>query len=148
MSSYNKAKGAKFETDVMKWLRSLGHTAERLRLAGTKDEGDLVCIIAGQTYILELKNRKTLSLPTFWDEATTEAENYAKARGLASSPPAFVVVKRRNAGIEKAWVIQDLESWIKEKAMPTPEGNITSTQTWVQPAEETKEEPKAEEEKK
>ena len=33
--------------------------------------------------------------------------------------------------------------------MPTPEGNITSTQTWVQPAEEeTKEESKAEEEKK
>ena len=32
--------------------------------------------------------------------------------------------------------------------MPTPEGNITSTQTWVQPAEEVKEEPRAEEEKK
>jgi Holliday junction resolvase len=113
MSSYNKTKGSKFETDVMKWLRSMGATAERLRLAGTKDEGDLVCIIAGQTYILELKNRKTLSLPAFWDEATSEAENYAKARGLASSPPAFVVVKRRNASIDKAWVIQDLESWVK-----------------------------------
>jgi hypothetical protein len=33
--------------------------------------------------------------------------------------------------------------------MPTPEGNITSTQTWLTPAqEETPEEPKAEEEKK
>ena len=115
VSSYNKAKGSKFETDVMKWLRALGHTAERLRLAGTKDEGDLVTIIAGQTYILELKNRKTLSLPTFWDEATSEAENYAKARGLSSSPPAFVIVKRRNASIEKAWVIQDLQSWVKER---------------------------------
>jgi hypothetical protein len=33
--------------------------------------------------------------------------------------------------------------------MPTPEGNITSTGTWMQPApEQTPEEPKAEEEKK
>jgi hypothetical protein len=33
--------------------------------------------------------------------------------------------------------------------MPTPEGNITSTQTWLQPAPEEKvEEPKAEEEQK
>ena len=144
MSSYNKAKGSKFETDVMKWLRSLGHSAERLRLAGTKDEGDLVCIIAGQTYILELKNRKTLSLPAFWDEATTESENYAKARGLSSNPPAFVIVKRRNASIEDAWVIQNLSSWVKEKAMPTPEGNLTSSEIWVTEVEETKEEPKEE----
>jgi len=26
------------------------------------------------------------------------------------------VVKRRNSGIEKAWVIQDLAQWIKEKS--------------------------------
>jgi hypothetical protein len=33
--------------------------------------------------------------------------------------------------------------------MPTPEGNITSTQVWLTPAEEAKpEETKAEEEKK
>lgn len=115
MSSYNKQKGSKFETDVMKLIRSLGHFCERLAKAGANDEGDLVTIIAGQTYILELKNRKTLSLPAFWDEATSEAENYAKARGLASIPPAFVIVKRRSASIEKAWVIQDLASWIKEK---------------------------------
>lgn len=115
MSSYNKAKGAKFETDVMKFIRSLGHFCERLAKAGSNDEGDIVTIIAGQTYILELKNRKTLNLPAFWDEATSEATNYAKARNLPSSPPAFVVVKRRNASIDQAWVIQDLRSWIKEK---------------------------------
>jgi hypothetical protein len=26
-----------------------------------------------------------------------------------------VIVKRRNSGIENAWVIQDLKQWIKEK---------------------------------
>jgi hypothetical protein len=30
-------------------------------------------------------------------------------------PLHYVVVKRRNAGIEKAWVVQDLTQWLKEK---------------------------------
>jgi Holliday junction resolvase len=112
---YNKAKGAAFEIDVMKWFRSLGVLAERLRLAGKDDEGDLVCVVAGQTYILELKNTATLSLPQFWREAEVEALNYAKARGIGEVPLHYVVVKRRNAGIEKSWVVCDLEQWLKEK---------------------------------
>jgi Holliday junction resolvase len=113
---YNKAKGAAFEIDVMKWFRGLGVFAERLRLAGKDDEGDLVCVVSAKTYILELKNTARLSLPEFWRQAQVEALNYAKARGLGEVPPAYVVVKRRNAGIEKAWVIQDLEQWLKEKS--------------------------------
>ena len=116
MSSYNKAKGSKFETDVMKYLRKLGHFAERLAKAGANDEGDIVTIIAGQTYILECKNRKSLDLPQFWAEAQTEAANYAKARGLPVTPPAFVIVKRRNASIADAWVIQPLSEWVNNIA--------------------------------
>jgi len=115
MSQYNKAKGSKFETDVMKWLRSMGVLAERLTKAGSKDEGDMVAVIAGETYILELKNRATLSLPEFWREAEVEALNYAKARGIGEVPLHYVVVKRRNASIDQAWVIQDLAQWLKEK---------------------------------
>ena len=115
MSQYNKAKGSKFETDVMKWLRSMGVLAERLTKAGSKDEGDMVAVIAGETYILELKNRATLSLPEFWREAEVEALNYAKARGIGEVPLHYVVVKRRNAGIDQAWVIQDLAQWLKER---------------------------------
>jgi len=115
MSQYNKTKGSQFETDVMKWLRSKSVTAERLSKAGAKDEGDIVTVIAGETYILELKNRQTLSLPEFWREAQVEALNYAKARGLGEVPLSYVVVKRRNASIDQAWVIQDLTQWLKEK---------------------------------
>ena len=140
MSSYNKAKGSKFETDIMKYLRKLGHFAERLAKAGASDEGDIVTIIAGQTYILECKNRKKINLPAFWDEAQVEAKNYAKARGLSVEPPAFVIVKRRNKGIEDAWVIQSLEKWIEQ--MPTPEGQITSTEILKPKEEEKKEETK------
>jgi Holliday junction resolvase len=112
---YNKTKGAAYEIDIMKLFRSVGLFAERLRLAGKDDEGDLVVIIAGQTYILELKNTAKLNLPEFWRQAQVEALNYAKARGLGEVPPAYVVVKRRNAGLEKSWVIQDLTQWLKEK---------------------------------
>ena len=109
---YNKTKGTKFEVDIAKFLRSLGHFVERLAKAGNKDEGDLVAIIAGQTYILELKNRKKLDLPAFWEEAQVEAKNYTKARGLEQVPPSYVIVKRRNHSAKKAWVVQDLESWL------------------------------------
>ena len=112
---YNKAKGAAFEIDVMKWFRSFGVLAERLRLAGKDDEGDLVVVVSGSTYILELKNTARLDLPEFWRQAEVEALNYAKARGIGEVPLHYVVVKRRNAGIEKAWVVQDLEQWLKEK---------------------------------
>ena len=115
MSAANKRKGAQFETDVMKWLRQQdGITAERLSKAGANDEGDLV--VDSETtglYILELKNRQKLDLPVFWEEAQVEAENYAKARGLGEVPPAFVIVQRRQQGIGKSWVIQNLDQWVK-----------------------------------
>jgi hypothetical protein len=100
----------------MKWLRKMGAIAERLTKAGAKDEGDIVTVIAGQTYILELKNRATLSLPEFWREAQVEALNYAKARCIGEVPLSYVIVKRRNAPISQAWVIQDLTQWLKEKS--------------------------------
>jgi len=115
MANPNGRKGAQFETDVMRWLRKMGAVAERLVKAGANDEGDLVATISGKSYILELKNRKTILLPEFWREATVEAENYAKARGLEVTPPAYIILKRRNAGIEDAWVIQNLDSWLKER---------------------------------
>lgn len=107
-----KRKGAGFETAVLKWLRDKGITAERLRLAGKADEGDIVCFVSGAPYVLELKATARLDLPAFWREATVEAENYATARGITPVPPAYVIVKRRQASIDQAWVVQTLEQWI------------------------------------
>ena len=114
MSNKNGRKGAQFETDVLKWLRSLGFLAERLTKAGAKDEGDIVCVATGKTFILELKNRKAINLGQFWEEAVVEAANYAKARGLGEVPLHYVIVKRRNHGISQAFVIQSFEQWAKE----------------------------------
>lgn len=115
-SAWDRAKGPAFETAVAKLLRAKGFIAERLAKAGSKDEGDIVCMALGKTYILELKNRKSITLPEFWAEAEVEARNYAEARGLGEAPPAYVIVKRRNSSIEKSWVICSLEQWIKEKS--------------------------------
>ena len=52
---YNKAKGAAFEIDIIKWFRKLGFNAERLRLAGKDDEGDVVVVVTGETYLFECK---------------------------------------------------------------------------------------------
>jgi Holliday junction resolvase len=109
MSAKNKAKGSKFETDVMKWLRSKGYTAERLRQAGAKDEGDLVVYVAGTPYLFECKATIKLDLPQFWRELQAEVINYAEARNLNVGPIGYVVVKRRNGGIEDAPIIRPME---------------------------------------
>ena len=115
MANPNGRKGSKFEIDVLKFFRKTGFWIERLTKAGANDEGDLVTIIAGKTYILELKNVKKIDLPRFWEEAQVEAINYAKARDLQEVPLHYVIVKRRNTSIDKAWVVQDLTQWLKEK---------------------------------
>ena len=112
--TYNRRKGATFEIAVMKFLRAKDFLVERLRLAGKDDEGDLVCMVAGRPYIFELKAVKKLDLPSFWDQACTEAYNYAKARELETVPPAYVIVKRRMGSIEQSWVIQTLDQWISQ----------------------------------
>lgn len=99
---------------MLKWLRGKGILAERMAKAGADDEGDIVCIIAGQPYVFELKATARLDLPQFWREAEVEAANYAKARGLSQVPPTYVIVKRRNASVEQAWVVQTLEKWTEQ----------------------------------
>lgn len=115
MANPNGRKGSGWEIDFLKFFRTLGIWVERLTKAGKNDEGDIVAVIAGKTYIFELKNVKKMDLPQFWREAQVEAVNYAKARDLKEVPLHYVIVKRRNAGVDKAWVIQDLEQWVKEK---------------------------------
>lgn len=115
MANPNGRKGSKWEIDFMKFFRTLGLWVERLTKAGANDEGDIVAVIAGKTYIFELKNVKKMDLPKFWEEAQVEAKNYAKARNLKQVPLHYVIVKRRNASVDKAWVIQDLNQWLEEK---------------------------------
>lgn len=111
MSAANKHKGSTFELDVLKWFRKKGYNAERLRLAGSKDEGDLVVYVAGKPYLFECKATKKIDLPQFWRELQAEVINYAAARDMAANPIGYVIVKKRNGSIDDAWVIQTLKQW-------------------------------------
>ena len=111
---YNKIKGAKFELDIVKWFRSLGLNAERLRLAGKEDEGDVVVVVAGETYLFECKNTAKLELDNFWSQIELEAKNYAKKR-KTRVPLHYVLWKRKRKGIQKTWVIQELDQWLEER---------------------------------
>ena len=110
---YSRLKGATFEIGILKLLRERGFKAERLRLAGKDDEGDIVVLVASDPVVFELKATAKMDLPQFWREAVVESANYAKARGLKSAPPAYVIVKRRSASLEDAWVIQSFDQWME-----------------------------------
>lgn len=111
---YNKIKGATFEIDIIKWFRKLGFMAERLRLAGKDDEGDVVVVVAGETYLFECKNTARLELDEFWNQIEVEAKNYAKVRNT-KVPFHYVLWKRKRKGINQTWVIQSLDQWLEER---------------------------------
>lgn len=110
-----KRRGAQFEMDRVQWHRDQGRDAERLRTAGSLDEGDVVVKHEGRVWIEECKAPgpgSPLNLPSWWDEAVTEAANYAKRRGLdpAGVTP-VLVVKRRMRGAGDAWIVQPSPSF-------------------------------------
>ncbi|WP_217129353.1 hypothetical protein [Streptomyces sp. AC558_RSS880] len=108
----NKRKGADWEIELMTGLRSVGEDAERLRLTGAEDEGDLAIREDGGLFtIVEAKNAKFEPGP-FLDEAERERLNFAKHRGIdPERVESIVVVKRRGKGWRKAFVLTTVEAY-------------------------------------
>lgn len=105
----SKRRGARFELDALDWLREHGYSAERLRLAGRMDEGDLV--VAGDVpTVLECKapgRDGRLNLTDWMRQAEVEASHYAAARRLTVVRP-LLVVKAPSKPISQAFAIQRL----------------------------------------
>lgn len=113
----SNAKGTRFETDVMKYLRERGYDVERLRLTSHEDEGDL-CVRAPFTkigrLILEAKNVKRMSLAGWVQEAEVEALNYADHRGLDYDDVHWAVVhKKHGKGVAKSYVTLPLDEFLR-----------------------------------
>jgi hypothetical protein len=72
-----KAAGRSLENDLCEALNLRGLRADRLRLKGKNDQGDVRSELAPD-HVFEVKNCRTLSLGTWWREAAKEREN-AKA---------------------------------------------------------------------
>lgn len=114
MSTAARRKGSLFELDLLRWIRAAGLKAERLRLAGIHDEGDVAVEDVGLTYVVEAKAEQKINLSGYIAEATVEAQNYAKARGLdPGRVMPIVVVKRRNKPISEAYVVCTLQEFFK-----------------------------------
>lgn len=110
----NKRRGAQYENDLITHLRGKGLDAERLRLTGSEDEGDIVVRGNGNDYIFEAKNTKQHNLAEFVSESETEADNYANHRGKeVSTVVPVVVMKRRNQSINKSYVVMSLDTLLR-----------------------------------
>jgi hypothetical protein len=103
MSNPNGRKGSAFETACIEYLREHGFPyAERRVSNGTRDRGDLGGVPG---MVLEMKNHKTIDLAGFMDEVAIEKANAHAQIGAA-------VIKRRNHGIERAYVVEELQFWL------------------------------------
>lgn len=118
-TSYNKQKGSLYERDLVRYFRSKGIDAERLRLAGKEDEGDVCLKIGGQPFIVEAKNTKQFDLAGWVGEAHTERDNYDAHRGLEACPSGFLVAhKRRMRPVSESYVTLPLWHWLEQVGPP------------------------------
>ena len=108
----NKRRGADWELRLLEWIRNEGMKAERLRLAGKLDEGDIAIDHGdGDVTLIEAKDAK-FEPGTFIGEAITEADNYANARKIdRDSVFPVVIVRRRGKPIEDAYVITTVKEF-------------------------------------
>ena len=93
-----KAAGRSWESAIVTALIAAGWPhAERRRLAGSKDRGDVAGVPG---VVIEAKNTKAINLAAALDEATAEAINdnapiavaWIKRRGKASAEDGYAVV--------------------------------------------------------
>lgn len=113
-----KRAGAKFETDVVQYIREQDLIAERLAKAGANDEGDVVLgPWSDMPVVMETKVRRDrttgLSLGTMVGEAVKEASNYRNARDLRADVVPVAVLKKVQGSIGEAYVVIRLEDFLK-----------------------------------
>jgi len=122
ISKRNKAakrRGSEWETTLRDYLRSKNLMCERLPKTGVRDEGDL-WVLAGKDpryFVVEAKATRAFTPAEWVEEAATEAVNFAFARGLTGHVPAIVIAKRRNTATGRAYVIQELDDWLKTQGV-------------------------------
>lgn len=103
MANPNGRKGSAFETACIAYMRDHGFAyAERRVPTGARDRGDLGGVPG---LMLEFKNHKQIDLAGFMDEVAAEKLNASAQIGAA-------VIKRRNHGVERAYVVEELQFWL------------------------------------
>ncbi len=105
MSSANKAKGTRYETEVTEVLAEQ-FDAQRLPRTGVKDEGDVEIRFPNFRIVIEAKNHKTMQLADWIKQAEWEADNREeKLTDTACIPVVFA--KRRGKSAANSYVVMD-----------------------------------------
>jgi Holliday junction resolvase len=114
VSKYASQAGKRYEKLLLDHLREQGYDAERLRLAGAEDEGDLLLRFDHGRTVIEAKRRKGFDLAGWVKEAQVERDNYAAHRELCAPSIGFVVVHyARGKNISQSYVTTTLEEWLR-----------------------------------
>lgn len=121
-AAQNKRNGAKWELDLVKYIRSKGISCERLRLSGPKDEGDIGITDPDVPWpiVLEAKASKAgqpIRLSEWVKESIVEAENYRNARLLDERPLPAVVIKAPGKPVGRAYVVMELDEFLGTRGM-------------------------------
>jgi hypothetical protein len=112
-SRANKRKGTQWETDLVEYFRSKELIAERLRLSGTYDEGDLWFLSKQIYFVVEAKNEKGFKPGPWIQEAVLERDNWKKRRKNFGRVIPLVIAKRRQSNVSKAFVIIQLDEFME-----------------------------------
>lgn len=109
----NKRNGTRYESDLVKHFREeWGVEADRLRLSGSTDEGDIILRLPGdRKIVVEAKAGQNIRPKEWHREAEKEAANYASHRKMADVPPAAVVMKKHNFNIDQSYVLISLKEF-------------------------------------
>lgn len=111
MSTYNKVKGTKFETDLENYLNEAAVKARRLPRAGSKDIGDVAVLFERFALVMEAKNVKKQDMAEWLRQADVESCNYEIKYGIPTVP--LVVTKTRQKGIGEARVTVTLDTLLE-----------------------------------
>ncbi len=109
----NKRNGTRYESDLVKHFREeWGVEADRLRLSGSTDEGDIILRLPGdRKLVVEAKSGQNIRPKEWHREAEKEARNYASHRKQADIPPVAVVMKKHNFNIDQSYVLVSLKEF-------------------------------------
>lgn len=111
MSSANKAKGTRFENEVVELLAGMHFDVQRLPRTGTKDEGDVEVRLRECRLIIEAKNHKGFALADWLKQAEVEADNRESKLGNVACVPA-VFAKRRGKSAAGSYVVMDATEFL------------------------------------
>jgi hypothetical protein len=115
-----KSKGRTTENQLCEWIRSQGYDAERRRLNGSLDKGDIT-VRELPRLVIEVKSGAGIWKPTEWVRQTlAEMRNADAISGLLAIRPA------RSKGIGD-WLGITFESWYAPHVV-----NVPPTMPWPQ----------------